>query len=77
VKCTCTRWEAQELLVAMPGLAAEGHGAGGDVERREQRGGALADVVMGAPLREPGLHVIVSRLRGPHRRTRVHLVSSP
>ena len=47
--------------MAVPGLAARGHRAGSDVQRREQGGGAVADVVVGAPLGQPGLH-------GQHRR---------
>src|SRR3712207_9036098 len=39
--------EAQELLVAVPRLAAGGDRAGGDVQRGEQRGGAVAEVVVG------------------------------
>jgi hypothetical protein len=39
--------ELQELLVAMPALALREHLARGDVERREQRRGAVMDVVVG------------------------------
>ena len=37
--------EARELLVAVSGLAGRGDLSGGDVQRREQGGGAVADVV--------------------------------
>jgi hypothetical protein len=48
--------EAQELLVTMPGLAGRGDLPGGDLQRGEQGGGAVPDVVMGAPLGQPRLH---------------------
>ena len=40
----------------MPRVAGIGDLAGGDLERREQRGGAVADVVVGRLLRQPGAH---------------------
>jgi hypothetical protein len=46
--------EAQELLLAVPGLTDPGDRAGGDLERGEQGRGAVADVVMGALLGWPG-----------------------
>jgi hypothetical protein len=42
--------EAQELLVAVAGVADVGYFAGGDLQRGEQRGGAMAFVVMGLAL---------------------------
>ena len=39
--------EGQELLVVMLGLALRQHGAVGDIKGRKQRGGAVADVVVG------------------------------
>ena len=41
--------EPQELLVPVPGVAGVGDLAGGDLQRGEQRGGAVPDVVVGAP----------------------------
>ena len=41
--------EGQELAVAMPRLAGVGDAAGGHLQGREQRGGAVVQVVMGAP----------------------------
>ena len=46
--------EAQELLVAVPGQAGVDDLAGGDLEGGEQRGGAVADVVVRGLLRHPG-----------------------
>lgn len=44
----------QELLVTMvSGLAGAGDLACSDLQRRERRGGAVALVVMGGPLRQP------------------------
>ena len=48
--------ETQELLVAMAWLGEPGDLAGCDFQRREQRGGAVSDVVMGAPLGRTGFH---------------------
>ncbi len=48
--------EGQELLVAVPLLAQPGHLPGRDLQRGEQRGGAVTDVVVGALLGVPGLH---------------------
>jgi hypothetical protein len=42
--------EGAELARPMAGEAFADHPAGGDVERREQAGGSLTRVVMGAPL---------------------------
>ena len=42
--------EPQELLVAVPGQAVPGDLSGRDVQGREQGGGAVTDVVVGAPL---------------------------
>jgi hypothetical protein len=42
--------ERQELGVAVPGVAGVGHLAGGDLQGGEQRGRAVAEVVVGAPL---------------------------
>jgi hypothetical protein len=48
--------EAQELLVAMPGVAGVGDLAGGDLQRGEQRGDAVAEVVIGLALRDARSH---------------------
>ena len=48
--------EAQELLMAVPGLAEPGDLPGRDLERGEQCGGAVTEVVMGALLGMAGLH---------------------
>jgi hypothetical protein len=48
--------EGQELLVAMPGLAGAGHGAGGDLQGGEQGGGAVPHIVVAAAFRAAGLH---------------------
>jgi hypothetical protein len=48
--------EAQELLVPVPRLAGRGHRAGGDLQGREQCGGAVSHIIMGAPLGQPWLH---------------------
>ena len=42
--------------MAVPGLAGVDDLAGGHLERGEQRGGAVADVVVGGLLRQPGPH---------------------
>jgi hypothetical protein len=42
--------EGQELAVAMPRLAGVGDAAGGHLQGGEQGGGAVAEVVVGAPL---------------------------
>jgi hypothetical protein len=42
--------EPQELLMSVPGLALADHLTGGHVQGGEQRGGAVADVVMGDAL---------------------------
>ena len=47
--------ERQELLVPMPRLERRGDLAGGDVQRREQRRGAVPVVVVGAALDPPFL----------------------
>ena len=49
--------EREELLVAVPRLERRGHLPGGDLQRREQRRGAVAVVVMGATL-DPALACI-------------------
>lgn len=46
----------QKLLMAVPRFTGCGDGAGGDLQRREQPGRAVAAVVMGAPLGPAGLH---------------------
>jgi hypothetical protein len=48
--------EAQELLMAMPVLTETGDLASGDLQRGEQRRGAMTHVVMGAPLSPARLH---------------------
>jgi hypothetical protein len=48
--------EDQELPVPVPWLGYSGDLAGGDLECGEQGGGAVPDVVVGAPLGLPGLH---------------------
>ena len=48
--------EPQELLVPVPRVAGVGDLAGGDLQCGEQRGGAVADVVVGGLLRQPGPH---------------------
>ena len=48
--------EAQELLVAVPRVAGVGDLAGGDLQRGEQGGGAVADVVVGLLLRQARAH---------------------
>ena len=45
--------EDQELIVAVAGEAAAQHLAGGGLQRGEQVGDPVADVVVGAPLRKP------------------------
>lgn len=42
--------ELEKLLMAVAGLALADHLAGGDLERREEGGGAVADVIMGDAL---------------------------
>ena len=64
--------EAQELLVAVPVLADPGDLAGGDLERGEQGGGAVADVVVGALLGMAGLHR--QHLLGPVQRLDLRLL---
>jgi len=44
--------EAQELLVAVPGEAGVDDLVGGDVQRGEQGGGAVAELVVGLFLRD-------------------------
>lgn len=48
--------ELQELLVAVAGIADVGDLAGGGVQRGEQAGHAMPDVVMGLPLGDPRAH---------------------
>jgi hypothetical protein len=48
--------EAQELPVPVPRPGRGGDLAGGDLQRREQRGGAVPAVVVGAPLGQARLH---------------------
>jgi hypothetical protein len=48
--------ELEELLVPVPCIHAVGHLAAGNVERSEQGGGAVADVVMSPPLHLAGPH---------------------
>jgi hypothetical protein len=48
--------ESEELLLEVPRLAGRGDLAGGDVQRGEQGGGAMTDIVVGAPLGHAGLH---------------------
>src|SRR4051794_16304555 len=47
--------EAQELLMPVPRLTGRGEVAGGDLQRGEQRGGAVPHIVVAAPLGQPGL----------------------
>jgi hypothetical protein len=49
--------ERQEFLVAVTRFADPGDLAGGNVQRGEQRGGAVADVVVGVALGDPDLHM--------------------
>ena len=58
--------EGQELLVPVPLLAQPGHLPGRDLQRGEQGGGAVPDVVVGALLGVAGLHR--QRLLGPVQR---------
>jgi hypothetical protein len=46
--------EGQELLVPVPGVAGAGHLAGGGLQRGEQAGGAVPDVVVAALFRDAG-----------------------
>ncbi len=46
--------ELEELAVAVVLVAGVGDLAGGDLQRGEQRGGAVTDVVVGAPCRQTG-----------------------
>jgi hypothetical protein len=46
--------EGQELLVPVLGVAGAGHLAGRGLQRGEQRGGAVPDVVVAALFRGPG-----------------------
>ena len=64
--------EGQELLVAVLLLAQPGHFPGRDLERGEQRGGAVADVVVSALLVVPWLHR--QRLLGPVQRLDLRLL---
>ncbi len=48
--------EVQKLGGAMPLVAFADHEAGGDVERREQRGRAVPDVAMGSTFGHAGHH---------------------
>ena len=48
--------EAQELLVAVPGVGAAGDGAGSNVEGCQERHGAVAHAIVGPALDLPGLH---------------------
>ena len=48
--------EAEELLMTVAGLALSDHGTGGHIQRGEQRGGAVADVVMGDALHVAQAH---------------------
>ena len=56
--------ETQELLMAMTGVTAADDFAGGDVQGREERGGAVAVIIMRATL----------RLAGPQRQDRLAAV---
>ena len=56
--------ELPELAGAVLRVATADHRAGGDVQRREERGGAVPGVVVGAPL----------RLARPHRQQRLGAV---
>jgi hypothetical protein len=47
--------EREELLVPVPRLTGAGDLAGSDLQRGEQRRGAVPDVVVGTPLGRPGL----------------------
>ena len=64
--------EGQELLVTVPVLADAGDPAGGDLECREQCGGAVADVVVAALVGVAGLHR--QRLLGPVQRLDLRLL---
>jgi hypothetical protein len=46
--------EVEEFAVAVAGVARVGDLARGDLQRSEQRAGAVADVVVGAPGGQPG-----------------------
>jgi hypothetical protein len=48
------RKEGQELVVAVAVKATAGDLAGGDVEGGEEAGDAVADLIVGAPLGQPG-----------------------
>ncbi len=48
--------ELEELLMPVLAIAAADHFARGHIERGEQAGRAVADVVMGRFLRQPGPH---------------------
>lgn len=48
--------EAEELLMTVAGLALSDHCTGGHIQRREQRGGAVADVVVGDALHVAQAH---------------------
>jgi hypothetical protein len=48
--------ELEEFLVTVPGVGLAGHLASGDVEGGEERGGAVAQIVVGAPLHLTGTH---------------------
>ncbi len=56
----------------MPGQAVPGHLAGRDLQRGEQRRGAVPDVVVRAPLGQPGLHR--QHRRGPVQRLDLRLL---
>jgi hypothetical protein len=45
--------ECEELFVAVPRVAGVGHFPGRDLQRGEQRGGAVPNVVVGLLLRDP------------------------
>ena len=57
--------EPQELLVAVPAVVLGDHRAAGDVQRGEQAGRAVPDVVVGHPRRGGGQHRQARARSGP------------
>ena len=61
--------EFQKLLVTMPSMTLPNHFAARDVQRREQRGRAMADIVVGLARRDARTH----RQERPRAVQRLHL----
>jgi hypothetical protein len=68
--------ESQEFLVAVAVLADAGDLAGGDLQRGEQGGGAVADVVVGVPLRRSTGEIPCSSVGSIHGHQRGDLLTA-